>query len=134
MHISCSNPRTESTGQVETALAVDSGNEQMIKLRIDLMQVHPACSHPVRNFRKSNRCTAGDRADLGAARGCDRSTRGRGNVIPIGHCMSVCLSWVRCLHTPDDGDVTYEIGDIVNAWYQTSESWEAAEVLLLLLH
>ena len=38
------------------------------------------------------------------------------------------------MRRPDDGDVTYEIGDIVNAWYQTSESWEAAEVLLLLLH
>jgi len=78
----------EQLQQVEAALAVDSGNEQMIKLRIDLMQVIELTSEL-----------------LGGA-----------TEAPEGEEM------------PDDGDVTYEIGDIVNAWYQTSESWEAAEI------
>merc|ERR1711865_9447 len=77
----------EQLQQVESALAVDSGNEQMIKLRIDLMQVIELTSEL-----------------LGSA-----------TQEPEGEEM------------PDD-DAGYQIGSIVSAWYQASESWEAAEI------
>jgi len=74
----------EQLQQVENALSIDPDNEQMVRLRIDLMQVIELTSELLSN-------TANDGEPM-----------------------------------PDEKD--HEVGDVVNAWYQASESWEAAEI------
>eukprot|EP00656_Telonema_subtile_P016853 TRINITY_DN18933_c0_g1_i1.p1 TRINITY_DN18933_c0_g1~~TRINITY_DN18933_c0_g1_i1.p1 ORF type:complete len:318 (+),score=89.42 TRINITY_DN18933_c0_g1_i1:147-1100(+) len=76
----------EQLQQVESALALDPDNEQMVKLRIDLLQVIELTTELL------------------------ASTAQQGEPMP------------------DEPEQGHEVGDIVSAWYQASESWEAAEI------
>eukprot|EP00658_Telonema_sp_P-2_P008341 TRINITY_DN13134_c0_g1_i16.p1 TRINITY_DN13134_c0_g1~~TRINITY_DN13134_c0_g1_i16.p1 ORF type:complete len:297 (+),score=88.58 TRINITY_DN13134_c0_g1_i16:207-1097(+) len=73
----------EQLTQVEAGLEADPDNEQMVKLRIDLMQV----------IELTTELLASTTAEQ-----------------------------------PTEEDTGHEVGDIVNAWYQQTESWEAAEI------